>query len=185
MKYAITYLLYPVLLVSTSVICTLAIYLNWDLKITYTWLAAIRLITLFGVEYFFSFQTRWRMTRKSFFRDLKYGLLGGVAIRGLKYVLVILAIDLSQHNTGLVANTSIFTGFILTALVFELLQYWIHRISHEGKGTVGSFLWRVHVTHHLPDKVYLIMHAVVHPINSIITYFIIQGSLILLAWRLP
>ena len=183
MNLAITYLLYPVLLIATVVVCTSAIFLNWDLKVTYTWLAGVRLITLLGVEYFSAFQNRWSMTRKSFFRDLKYMIVGGGTIRGLKNLLVILAIDLSQYNTGLIANTSIFTGFILTALVFEFVQYWIHRISHEGKGRIGTFLWRVHVAHHLPDKVYLIMHAVMHPINSIFIFFIMQVSLVLMGAR--
>ena len=68
----------------------------------------------------------------------------------------------------------------LTALTAEFLQYWFHRACHEGKGAFGRWLWRVHVAHHLPDRVYLVMHGVMHPINLVASFAIIQGSLVLL-----
>ena len=37
----------------------------------------------------------------------------------------------------------------------------------EAPGRSGRFLWRVHAAHHLPEKLYVIMHAVFHPINAI------------------
>lgn len=69
-------------------------------------------------------------------------------------------------------------GFVLTALAYEFLQYWFHRISHEAKGPVGGWLWRVHVAHHLPSGVYLVMHAVRHPLGLIFSFVIMQGTLI-------
>src|SRR5213076_3102123 len=58
--------------------------------------------------------------------------------------------------------------------------YWHHRLSHSGKGRLGEFLWRVHLAHHLPDQVYVVMHAVFNPINAVIAALIIQASLILM-----
>lgn len=40
--------------------------------------------------------------------------------------------------------------------------------------------WRAHLAHHLPDKVYVLMHAVFHPVNALISTLIIQAPLLLL-----
>ena len=65
-------------------------------------------------------------------------------------------------------------------LIFEFFQYHYHRASHEAPGMLGQFLWKIHVAHHLPDRVYVIMHAVFHPANAFVTAAIIQTPLILI-----
>jgi sterol desaturase/sphingolipid hydroxylase (fatty acid hydroxylase superfamily) len=47
------------------------------------------------------------------------------------------------------------------------------------KGPVGRFLWLSHAAHHLPPRLYLIMHAVFHPINAV---FIQTFAIILPIW---
>ena len=47
---------------------------------------------------------------------------------------------------------------------------------HELQGPIGRFLWRSHAAHHLPPRLYLVMHAVFHPFNAII----VQGLVITL-----
>ena len=89
----------------------------------------------------------------------------------------------SENNEGLIANSSILFGFLVTALVFEFFQYWYHRLSHETGGKLGDFLWKVHAAHHLPERVYILMHGVFHPINAFITMFIIQGTLVFMGAR--
>ena len=44
---------------------------------------------------------------------------------------------------------------------------------------VGSALWRIHVAHHLPDRVYLLMHPVMHPINLVLVATVTQGALLI------
>jgi sterol desaturase/sphingolipid hydroxylase (fatty acid hydroxylase superfamily) len=51
-------------------------------------------------------------------------------------------------------------------LVSDFIWYWVHRHSHEGKGRMGQWLWKTHALHHLPDRVYVFMHAAGHPVNS-------------------
>jgi sterol desaturase/sphingolipid hydroxylase (fatty acid hydroxylase superfamily) len=69
---------------------------------------------------------------------------------------------------------------VITALlVFEALNYAMHRAMHEMKGPVGRFLWLSHAAHHLPPRLYLIMHAVFHPINAV---FIQTFAIILPIW---
>ena len=52
-------------------------------------------------------------------------------------------------------------------LIFEFLNYHIHRGMHELRGSIGRVLWHIHAAHHLPDRLYLLMHAVLHPFNAV------------------
>ncbi len=183
MKKLITYYLYPILLFLTIGLFVITLKYDWDLKIVFAWMAGFRFGILLLVEFLFPLKKEWKMTKKSFIRDLKW-MAVGIIIAGIaKFGLPLLAIDLSASNEGILRDTSIFTGAVITLLVYEFFQYWYHRISHNGTGEFRKWLWKVHVAHHLPDKVYLLMHPVFHPINMIVTQIIIQGSLILLGAR--
>ncbi len=57
---------------------------------------------------------------------------------------------------------------LLALLIPDILWYWVHRLSHEGRGRSGQWMWKMHLAHHLPQQVYLLMHAVAHPLNTII-----------------
>jgi len=182
MKKFITYFLYPILLFITIGLFVIALEYGWDLKIVFVWMAGFRFGILLLVEFLFPLKKEWKMTKKSFVRDLKW-TVSGIFITGITKVgLPLLAIDLSASNDGILQNTSIFTGALITLLVYEFFQYWYHRVSHTGIGNF-KWLWKVHVTHHLPKQVYILMHPVVNPINVIVIQIIIQGTLILLGAR--
>ncbi len=68
-------------------------------------------------------------------------------------------------------------------LTYEFFQYWYHRFSHEARGRFGKWLWHTHVAHHLPDRVYLLMHPVGHPLNLLISLALIQLPLLVLGAR--
>lgn len=182
MRKFITYWLYPILLSSTFGLFIATIFYGWDLKIVFAWMAGFRFGILLLIEFLYPLKKEWKMTKKSFIRDLKWITSTGLMAGGIKLIIPLLAIDLSASSEGILANTSIFTGAVITMLVFEFFQYWYHRISHKG---IGKFrwLWRIHVTHHLPEQVYILMHPVIHPINVIVIQIIIQGSLVLLGAR--
>ena len=72
-----------------------------------------------------------------------------------------------RHYDGPYQNSRLFAAFG----VFSR-----HRLQ-EGW---GGFFGRIHVAHHLPDRVYVIMHAVFHPANAFVTAAIIQTPLILM-----
>lgn len=123
------------------------------------------------------------MTWPSFRRDLKYMAVNGGVAGLLKFGLGWLALDLSRFNTGLVTGMPMAVEFLGVLLTFEFFQYWYHRLSHEGRGRFGAWLWKVHVPHHLPDKVYLLMHPVGHPINFVVSLTIVQLPLVVLGAR--
>jgi sterol desaturase/sphingolipid hydroxylase (fatty acid hydroxylase superfamily) len=180
---AIRYGLYPTLLLGTLVTSYFAMQRGWDLAAVFAWMAGVRLLILGGAEYHFPARPQWAMTWLSFKRDMKYIAANGALLLALRTGGAWLTIDLSRFNTGLVSNTSWWLEFLALLLVFELFQYGFHRWSHEGQGRIGQWLWKLHVAHHLPDKVYLLMHPVGHPLNFLISLALIQLPLVVLGAR--
>jgi hypothetical protein len=77
-----------------------------------------------------------------------------------------MGIALGRNSNGPLANWPLLPSIVMGLLAFEFCQYWQHRISHEARGRIGGWLWRVHVAHHLPDRVYVLMHPAGHPISA-------------------
>lgn len=173
MKKVISYGLAPFLIIAGIGWCSLAIIFKWDLATTYTYMAVIRLIILLLVEFSFPLKSKWKMTWYSFARDSKYFVVGGLTGYGLKFLIGLFALKNATHK-GLLSDLPIIVAAISALLIYEFLQYWFHRISHEAKGNFGQFLWKIHAIHHLPERVYLLMHSVVHPLNTIIVMLISQ-----------
>jgi sterol desaturase/sphingolipid hydroxylase (fatty acid hydroxylase superfamily) len=165
----IRYGLYPMLLLTVIAAVTVSIRMRWNYQ-----------LTLVLVERLFPLDGRWSMTRVSFLRDLRYILLDAPTIALTKAAFGLWAIHYAAAHGRLLNASPVWLEASLFLLVFEFLQYWFHRLSHRARGPIGQFLWRVHVAHHLPDKVYVIMHAVFHPVNALITASIIQLPFILL-----
>ena len=180
MKKIITYGLYPTLLLIVIAILFLAINFNSDYKIVYGATTVFLVFTLMIVETFFPLNLEWKMTKKSFLRDLKYILIDAPIIAITKTGFGLIAIWYSENHSGYFSNSPLLISVVIFLLVFEFFQYWYHRLSHTTKGKFGDFLWKVHLAHHLPDKVYVVMHAVFNPINAFLTATIIQLPLILL-----
>ena len=182
----IPYMLYPLLLVITLGLFIEAVAHDWSaekMARAFAWMAAGRIVLLLAIEYFFPAKPDWKMTWSSFKRDLKYMVMNGSVAALVKLTAVWLALDLSRFNTGIVANTSIWLEVIVVILVFEFLQYWYHRMCHEGTGRWGAWMWKVHLPHHLPDKVYLLMHPAGHPLNFLITLACINLPMVILGAR--
>lgn len=176
----IRYGLYPTLLFIVVSIILLAINLHWDYKVVYGATTVFLVFTLMIAETIFPLTREWTMTKKSFLRDLRYIIIDAPVIALTKTAFGWLAIYYSENHVGYFSTSPVLLSVVVFLLVFEFCQYWFHRVSHGGKGRVGNFLWNVHLAHHLPDKVYVVMHAVFNPINAFLTASIIQIPLILL-----
>ena len=98
-KY-ITYGLYPTLLITHIVISSLAIGLGWDLKKVALLTGVPQFILLFAIEFIFPLKPEWKMTRKSFIRDLKYFVSGGLTIFLTNTAIGYAAISLSENNVA-------------------------------------------------------------------------------------
>ncbi|MBW8843703.1 MAG: sterol desaturase family protein [Burkholderiales bacterium] len=178
-----SYAFYPMLLAATLLLFAASLVQGWNLATVFAWMAGARFVLLLAVEFLHPARPQWRMTRASFWRDLKYIAVNGGIAAALKFGLGWLALDMSRFNTGLVTGMPVVVEFLAVLLVFEFFQYWFHRLSHEARGPVGAWLWKVHVAHHLPDKVYLLMHPVGHPLNFIVSLAIVQLPLVTLGAR--
>lgn len=179
------YGLYPVALFGGIGLALLAIAQNWNLNYTHGAFSGIMVVSLVLLEWRYPLQDRWSMTWASFRRDLKY-LASGIAVGGvLRFGGMAVALFLASHGVqpdyALMANAPLWLSVLLLILGFEFLQYWFHRLCHEMPGALGDFLWRTHAPHHLPDKVYVLMHAVGHPLN----FAIIRGVITVLAVTVP
>ena len=180
LRKASAYLLYPFYLATVLTIITLAIRHHWDYSKTYGLTTLGLVLSFIILEYLIPLERKWRMTWKSFLRDLKYIAVDAPLIAIVKSGFGLLAIYYSSHHQGLFSKTPLVPAVIGFLLVFDFFQYWYHRWSHTGKGSLGKFLWEVHLAHHLPDRVYVVMHAVFNPINAVITATLLQTPLVLL-----
>ncbi len=176
----IKYGLYPVLLVTVLAIIYLSVSFSEDYKVVYGVTTVFLVFTLIFFERLFPLNPEWSMTGRSFVRDLKYIAIDAPVIGVTKSAFGIFAIYYSETHKGIFQNAPFLISTIGYLIVFEFFQYWYHRLSHAGKGKIGKFFWRVHLAHHLPDKVYVVMHAVFNPINAFLTTTIIQVPLIFL-----
>lgn len=120
-------------------------------------------------------RAEWGMTWRSFWkRDVPMLATNGIAIVATTAVVTWAAgYWISIHGTPEL-GWPWWIEAVLAILVSDFLWYWVHRYSHEGRGRLGQWLWLTHVHHHLPEQVYVLMHAVSHPFNSIYVRLILM-----------
>jgi sterol desaturase/sphingolipid hydroxylase (fatty acid hydroxylase superfamily) len=135
----------------------------------------VMITLLLACEWLFPYQRRWGMTRELFFRrDLVFLLANGLISRLLATGFAILAVYVAGFSSGPMSGSPLWLQVITGLLVFEALQYPLHRLMHQSRGPLTHFLWRSHAVHHLPAQLYLVMHAVLHPVNSIVTRVLVM-----------
>lgn len=172
---AVAYAAYPALLSATLATIFASIAFAWDLEaVLWGYLSGL-LVVLIVLERLFPLSPRWGMTRAGFLRDLKYLIASGAAIGAVRAGFGALALRLGEGSRGPLADVPLWIAVPSALLAFDFLQYWLHRWSHEN-----AFLWRIHVAHHLPDRVYVVMHAVFHPLGALLTAALLQAVLLLL-----
>jgi len=176
-RTSITYGFYPFLLAATGFLTWNAIHEQFDLTIAFIGIAGARFLLLQAVELLAPCERRWTIDWRNLWRDIKYGAVNFLTLRGAGYLTALISIEVAAGNPGLIARMPLLVEALGVALVYEFFQYWFHRLSHEGTGWWGNLLWRIHVAHHLPDRVYLIMHAVAHPINTLIVVWFVPLSI--------
>jgi sterol desaturase/sphingolipid hydroxylase (fatty acid hydroxylase superfamily) len=147
---------------------------------------AVKAVGMVGLllilEWRFPYDDRWRMTwRHLVRRDLIFIAINGATIALLSYGMVALAIDLSADSASLITGQPLWLQVIVGLVVFEALQYTLHRYMHQSRGPLTHFLWRTHAIHHLPQQLYVVMHAVFHPFNAVLVRI---GTQLLPLWLL-
>ena len=133
------------------------------------------------LEFTLPYEKRWAMTWASAWVDFKFVLLNGGTIAAVSAGLAYFTISTAGLHRGPASDWPIWAQVVSALLIFEAINYSVHRAMHEMRGPLGRFLWGTHAAHHLPPRLYLVMHAVFHPINA----FIIQaGAITLPIWAM-
>lgn len=120
------------------------------------------------IELSLPYEQRWSMTWASFKADLKFVLFNAGAVTAISTALAWFSISTAGTHAGPVSAWPVWGQVAAVLLVFEAINYSLHRAMHQLGGPVGWFLWRTHAAHHLPPRLYLVMHAVFHPVNAVI-----------------
>jgi sterol desaturase/sphingolipid hydroxylase (fatty acid hydroxylase superfamily) len=180
-RLLVRYGLYPL----SWVVALFGFHLIWttDIEPRKVWgaVAGFLAVLYLIVEWLLPYEKRWAMTWGTFLADLRFAFINTIFVAGLSAGLALFTIGISGDISGPARNWPPFLQLVSCLLIFEAVNYTLHRLMHEAKGWPGKMLWSVHAAHHLPPRLYLVMHAVFHPINGII----IQGlAIILPIWLL-
>lgn len=150
-------------------------YLIWYTPSPPENIATISVTLVFGLcfaaEVFCPYDKRWAMTLRGFWSDVKFAVPNSLTLRILGLAMGYAGIAITDDMAGPASNWPLPLQLVTCLLVYEGLNYAVHRAMHELPGPLGGWLWRIHAAHHLPQRLYLVMHAVFHPLNA----FIIRG----------
>jgi sterol desaturase/sphingolipid hydroxylase (fatty acid hydroxylase superfamily) len=129
----------------------------------------VLVVVLMLLEWRFPYDLRWRMTwRHLLRRDAAFIAANGAVFWLLGYVPLLLALDLSTDTVGIMTGQPLWAQVLVGLVAFEAMQYSVHRWMHESRGPLTNWLWRTHAIHHLPQQLYVVMHAVFHPFNAVV-----------------
>lgn len=146
-----------------------------DLAVVLAVKAGVLVSLLLVLEQLVPYERRWGMTwRHLWRRDLVFIALNGGTLALLGWGLAALSIEVAARSQGVAASWPLAVQVGVGLLAFEALQYSTHYWMHKGRGPLGNFLWRTHAIHHLPQQLYVVMHAVFHPFNAIIVRLLVQ-----------
>jgi sterol desaturase/sphingolipid hydroxylase (fatty acid hydroxylase superfamily) len=146
----------------------------YPLGVTPTVLGAILILVYLGAEFIIPYEPRWSMTLRSFLADAKYLVSTGAFTAIISTLLGYFAITAAGSYNGFASHWPFFVQLAVMILVYDGINYALHRWMHEGKSKFGHFLWMVHAAHHLPPTVYVMMHAVFHPLNVLTNNVVIM-----------
>jgi sterol desaturase/sphingolipid hydroxylase (fatty acid hydroxylase superfamily) len=166
--WAVTWLTWPILFAFNVGLALRATSQNWNYSSVLMALLITNVVILVTLEFLFPARDEWKMTRRSFSRDLKFIVVGGATIAGIETLLGLASIQLNAGHIGPITTWPLYLSVPAALLTVEFINYWQHRWSHEFRGGLGNFLWRSHAAHHLPQQVYVFMHPAFHPINTVI-----------------
>ena len=174
--WAVAWFTWPMMFITNIGVALHAIAQHWDTSSVLTALLLANAVVLIALESVYPVERKWKMTGRSFLRDLKYFAVSGVTIAATNGVFGLASIQLNAGHSGPITDWPLWLSVPAALLVVDFFNYWQHRWSHELEGRLGRFLWRTHVAHHLPQQVYVLMHVAAHPVNI----FLVRGFVNLL-----
>jgi sterol desaturase/sphingolipid hydroxylase (fatty acid hydroxylase superfamily) len=184
MDSALRYGLYPVLLGFT--LWYLSIELGRpraELGKYYGYYLAALVGAMVLAESLHPMRREWKMSWSSLFRrDLPYLVITGATIAAAGFAANWVLLRVGVERGDLHATLPLVPSVVLVLVIPEFFWYWLHRMSHEARGPLGRWLWRVHLPHHMPQQLYVMMHVVAHPLNTLAVRLILTAPLFLLGF---
>jgi sterol desaturase/sphingolipid hydroxylase (fatty acid hydroxylase superfamily) len=127
--------------------------------------------------------------RKDMPTDLCYYFLMPVATRFVRVLFMMAGISIIysglsgheinhylQHGYGPLAELPVWLQAAIIVLVSDIILYWTHRFFH------GQSMWRYHAIHHSPPQVDWLSTYRFHPINTWLTFTLLDALLLLVGF---
>jgi sterol desaturase/sphingolipid hydroxylase (fatty acid hydroxylase superfamily) len=170
-KPLLTYATYPTLAAITAGGVWTAVHDDLDRNATIGVLTAVTIVAVLVVERANPLLDRWSMTKQSLLnRDLPFiGLAVVVEQIATTAVSLIAAATVRPGGFGPLARVPLAGQAVFALLALDLLWYGYHRAAH-----TSARMWRAHALHHSPSQLYVLMHQVFHPLDLLVSRFVIS-----------
>src|SRR2546426_5362544 len=141
--WAVTWLTWPILFAFNLCLALRAITYRGNYSTTLTTVLITDVVVLVTLEFLFPVRLEWKMTWRSFFRDLKYIVAGGASFAAIDGLFGLASIRLNAGHVGPITSWPLHLSVPAALLAVEFLNYWQHRWSHELSGSFGISCGRV------------------------------------------
>ena len=168
LRWFARYALYPYSWIVVIVFYTAALNGYISLASAPSYLDIVLIITYLIAEQIIPYEKRWVMTWNMLFADIFWLIATGAFTAVVGAGLAYLTITAAGQSNGFASHWPFALQLLVCVLIYDGINYSIHRSMHEWPGKLGPFLWRVHAAHHLPPSVHVLMHAVFHPLNILV-----------------
>ena len=181
-RQCITYGIFPLTFVSAMVAGMLAMEQGYHGGAVLATITVATVIIILIAERIHPHFTSWNRSRNDITTDSIHALVSMIAIPqlleiGLTIVMLAVALALSE-SVGFAVwpnEWPVLVQLPLALIVSQFGEYWVHRGMHEK-----PLLWRVHATHHSPERLYWLNAARFHPFDTIISYTVAITPLLIL-----
>jgi sterol desaturase/sphingolipid hydroxylase (fatty acid hydroxylase superfamily) len=125
---------------------------------------SVTTLLVLGLEWLNERHASWRLTKKEFFTDLFYVILGSTAISWLTDNLADGSLKAAKHSFGIATPWAMHLPFVaqvgLVIFLIEFGQYWMHRLMHNY-----TPFWLTHAPHHHITQLNAMKGAVGNPLE--------------------
>ncbi|MCA9538288.1 MAG: sterol desaturase family protein [Myxococcales bacterium] len=172
MRAVITYALFPVWFALAFAVAGLALRRGWSTSATLAGITAATVAIIAIAERVHPAHAEWNRARGDVRTDLIHGLVSMITLPAvLEIALTAALLSVATRLSGAVGfalwptHWPLWLQLPLALLISQFGEYWLHRLMHER-----PLLWRLHATHHSPERLYWLNAARFHPLDTALTY---------------